>query len=112
MEWTGLLRSQGFQSNQSRSAGPHGAKGGLGLEADSKESHGSKARHWYRSPLVPLRVFDGPGGRIGPKSPALLNALGGHSQRPRVYSGFRKSGVPFEILSSAREEAPFLAVFD
>ena len=26
MEWTGLLRSQGFESNQSRSAGPQGAK--------------------------------------------------------------------------------------
>src|SRR5260370_23564730 len=46
-------------------------------------------------------------GSWDPKSPALHNARGGHSQRPRAYSALLKAGDPFEILSFAEEEAPF-----
>ena len=97
-----LLRSQGFHRRQSRSA--------------AQESEG---RTWLRSTqtgvqIAPLRALASfkAAGAYGTKNLQRFTMPWEVIASAEGLLGISKVGGSFEILNSAREEAPFSAVFD
>jgi len=78
MKWTGVLKSQDFQSRQSHSPGPQEAKGGFGpgsSQITPRHPTGSEARHTRRRWAVQIALREASEDPLwDQKSPAPDNA--------------------------------------
>ena len=96
MKWTGVLKSQDFQSRQSHSPGPQEAKGGFGPGSQITPRHptGSEARHTRRRQAVQIALREAAEDPLGTKNLQRLTTPVSVIASARGFTGILKAGRP------------------
>ena len=111
MKWTGVLKSQDFQSRQSHSPGPQEAKGGFGPGQQPDHSKAfltdSEARHTRRRQAVQIAPFVRPPKTLyGTKNLQRLTTPVSVIASARGFTGILKAGRPQGNPAFLAEEGP------
>ena len=110
MKWTGVLKSQDFQSRQSHSPGPQEAKGGFGpgsSQITPRHPTGSEARHTRRRQAVQIAPFVRPPKTLyGTKNLQRLTTPVSVIASARGFTGILKAERPQGNPAFLAEEGP------